>query len=103
MASLYKRANPAQQMMLRIVAGAVKNAADAHGVALPKSFARSVAKRLAGTLTAQWPEVLAANAPSDQVGSQLLGGLSASRSVPKRAKTAADTFDSAAHDMGAGA
>lgn len=59
MASLYKRATLRQARTLRIIAGAVKNAADAHAVALPRSFARSVAKRATGTLTAQWPDVLA--------------------------------------------
>lgn len=60
MASLYKRASPAQYRMLRIIAGAVSNAAHAHRASLPHNFARSVAKRAAGTLTAQWPDVLAA-------------------------------------------
>lgn len=48
-----------------MIEGAVKNACDAHpGWRPPKHFARSIAKRAAGTLTAQWPEVLAAE-PSD--------------------------------------
>jgi hypothetical protein len=60
MASLYKRANMRQERILRVVAGAVKNALDAHPKAkIDRKFARSVAKRAAGTLTAQWPEVLA--------------------------------------------
>ena len=59
MVSLYKRATPRQHQTLRIVAGAVKNAAHAHHLDLPRSFARSVAKRAVGTLTAQWPNVLA--------------------------------------------
>lgn len=61
MVTLYKRATPSQVRILRAVEGAVKNAADAHSCdTLPRNFARSVAKRAAGTLTAQWPEVLAA-------------------------------------------
>lgn len=69
MATLYRRASPAQHRMLRIVEGAVKNAADAHPeITISPQFRRSVAKRAAGTLSAQWPEVLAANAkfPSDK-------------------------------------
>lgn len=60
MATLWKRATPSQRVALRIVAGAVMNAAHAHGTNITKSFARSVAKRAIGTLTAQWPDVLAA-------------------------------------------
>lgn len=74
MTSLYKRASPSQVRILRAVEGAVKNAADGHpSYILPKSFARSVAKRAAGTLTAQWPEVLAAGvtASSDRVGADI--------------------------------
>lgn len=74
MPSLYKRATPSQKRILRAVEGAVKNAAHAHaGALLPHNFARSVAKRAAGTLTAQWPEVLAAgfDRPSDRVGADI--------------------------------
>jgi hypothetical protein len=61
MASLWKRANGPQRRMLRIVAGAVIDAANAHPNAKPdKRFARSVSKRAVGTLSAQWTEVLAA-------------------------------------------
>lgn len=62
MSSLYKRATPSQARILRIVEGAVKNAADAHPdqIELSPRFRRSIAKRAAGTLTACWPEVLAA-------------------------------------------
>ena len=53
MTSLYKRASVRQARILKIVEGACRNAAHAHGEAvLPKNFARSVAKRAAGTLTA---------------------------------------------------
>lgn len=47
--------------MLRAIAGAVRNAAHAHHVELAHNFARSVAKRATGTLTAHWPDVLAAS------------------------------------------
>ena len=60
MASLYKRANPMQARMIRIVEGAVKNAFDAHPEVEDKNkFARSVAKRAVGTLTSQLGDVLA--------------------------------------------
>lgn len=60
MATLWKRATPSQYVVLRIIRGAVLNVYDHHGMVRDKFFARSVAKRAAGTLTAQWPEVLAA-------------------------------------------
>ena len=67
MVSLYHRATPSQARILRAVEGAVKNAADAHPEWEFNSYiARSIAKRAAGTLTAQWPDVLAARSvPSD--------------------------------------
>ena len=62
MATLYHRATPSQRLVLRMIEGAVKNAFHAHPdlskIPLDK-LARSIAKRAAGTLTAQWPEVLA--------------------------------------------
>jgi len=61
MASLYKTASARQRIVLRAVEGAVVNAAHAHSRNdINRTFARSVAKRAAGTLTAQWPDVLAA-------------------------------------------
>jgi hypothetical protein len=72
MVSLYKRSSPSQRRMLRIVEGAVKNALDAHPRAsVPHNFARSVAKRATGTLSAQLPEVLAAKKPSSRDRAQL--------------------------------
>jgi len=70
MASLYKRASPSQVRILRIVEGAVKNAADAHPeLDIRPHHRRSIAKRAAGTLTAQWPEVLAqASRPGSETG-----------------------------------
>lgn len=71
MSSLYKRATPAQAYILRVVAGAVMNVAHYHPeYGLTERKARSIAKRAAGTLTAQWPEVLAAR----EVPSQGNGG-----------------------------
>lgn len=90
MASLYKRATPSQTRILRIVEGAVRNAAHAHqGVTVPNTFARSVAKRAAGTLTAGWPEVLAAKlTPSNRSvgrvnGPAAHGGLSLVKSAKR--------------------
>lgn len=71
MASLYKRASPAQRRILRIIEGAVKNACDAHpNQKFSERFARSIAKRAAGTISAQWPELLAAQMPSKRGGSK---------------------------------
>lgn len=72
MTTLAKRATPAQRQIMRVVRGAVKNAADAHPHwNIPPKFANSVAKRAAGTLTALGPDVLAAlSAPSDRGGGQ---------------------------------
>ena len=54
---------------MRAVAGAVKNALDAHpGWRAPKWLANSVAKRAAGTLTAGWPDVLAAQITPSENG-----------------------------------
>ena len=46
---------------MQAVRGAVVNAADAHPTwKIDRRFVHSVAKRAAGTLTAEWPDVLAA-------------------------------------------
>jgi hypothetical protein len=68
MATLWNRATPPQYRMLRAIAGAVRNTAHAHQLEMPKNFARSVAKRATGTLTAQWPDVLAATSQRRQEG-----------------------------------
>lgn len=61
MAEFYDTATPAQKRIYRAVRGATLNVADAHpSWGLNKIIARSIAKRAAGTLTAEWPEVLAA-------------------------------------------
>jgi hypothetical protein len=53
MASLYKRATPAQTKVLRAVEGAVHNAAHAHPeFIISDRFARSIAKRATGTISA---------------------------------------------------
>jgi len=67
MATLYKRATPSQAMILRIVEGSIKNACDAHKSEFNPYLARSIAKRAAGTLTAEFPAVLAAK-PSEKLG-----------------------------------
>ncbi len=54
MSSLYKRATPIQHQMLRIIEGAVKQTHDAHPHIVDiEQFARCVAKRAVGTLSAQ--------------------------------------------------
>lgn len=70
MVSLYKRSTPRQDVVLRMIEGACRNAAHAHpGAALDDRMARSIAKRAAGTLTSQWSSVLAApRARSDDEG-----------------------------------
>lgn len=56
MASLYTRKTFRQRRALRIVAGAVMNAAHAHPqYGIDEKIARSIAKRAVGTLTAEWP------------------------------------------------
>jgi hypothetical protein len=75
MTTLYKRANGLQMRMLRIVSGAVLNAAHAHPeVVVDKRFARSVSKRAVGTLSAQFADVLATSgtAASDNVRGQVV-------------------------------
>jgi len=62
MTTLYKRASPQQAQALRIIAGSVLNANDAHPgkyQGVDTRFARSVAKRATGTLFAQMADVLA--------------------------------------------
>lgn len=79
MTSLYKRATPAQVRILRIVEGAIKNAVDVHPeIQISPRHRRSIAKRAAGTLTACWPEVLAARGSSDSEAAET------SASAPRR-------------------
>lgn len=61
MTTLANRASPSQSRIMRAVSGAVKNVADVHpDWKVHPRLAGSVAKRAAGTLTAEWPDVLAA-------------------------------------------
>jgi hypothetical protein len=74
MTSLHNRATPSQAKILRAVEGAAKNAGDAHPEwKITPHVARSIAKRAAGTLTAQWPDVLAARELSVSGGMSLVG------------------------------
>lgn len=62
MSSLYKRATPAQRKILRMVEGVVRDVINTHpDWKIPDVAARSISKRAVGTLTAQWPDVLAAS------------------------------------------
>ena len=61
-----KRRQP-HHRIFNIIEGAVYNVRDAHpSWPFDARLAKSIAKRAAGTLTAAWPEVLAAPVPSDQ-------------------------------------
>lgn len=69
MSSLYKRANPVQKRMLRIIEGAVLNTLDAHPEITDKNrFARSVAKRAVGTLSSQLRRELAGGSAPVTIG-----------------------------------
>ena len=80
MTTLANRATPRQHRVMRMIEGAVRNAAHAHPEwKIPAQAAASIAKRGAGTLTAGWPDVLAApNTPSERKSSDLVMGASAS-------------------------
>jgi len=80
MATLTKRATPRQAVVMRMVAGAVMNAGHAHPHwNISPRMASSIAKRAAGTLTAGWPDVLAAPRASSERGcSRSQAGISAS-------------------------
>lgn len=70
MSTFTKRATPRQCVVFRMIRGAVWNAADCHpNWEIDRRYAASIAKRAAGTLTAGWPEVLAAPlVPSEEAG-----------------------------------
>ncbi len=71
MSTLYDRATPSQSRILRAVEGAVKNVAHYHPEwKLNARVGRSIAKRAAGTLTAGWPDVLAASSRQNEKRSQ---------------------------------
>lgn len=60
MPTLYERANNRQYRLLRIVAGSCRDAANSHPKwQFDERFVTSIAKRAVGTLTAEWPSVLA--------------------------------------------
>lgn len=87
MASLYNRATISQKRVLRIVEGAVKNAVHAHpDREISRAMARSIAKRAAGTLTAEWPDVLAARVSrrSGRTEDQISNHRPQGAHVPKR-------------------
>ena len=61
MTTLANRATPRQAMVMRMIEGAVRNAAHAHpDYRLDDRIARGIAKRATGTITSQWRDVLAA-------------------------------------------
>lgn len=65
MATLSLRATATQEIMLRAVSGAVRNAQNAHpNWPFDDRFAKSIAKRAVGTLSALMPAVLASSGPS---------------------------------------
>lgn len=74
------------QKVFNAITGAVINAADAHPKwNLTRNMAQSIAKRAAGTLTAGWPEVLAAcRTPPDEDRSLREYGRSQRRSFADR-------------------
>lgn len=70
MATLSKRASPLQEKLLRMIEGAVRNTMHAHpGLPLDDRMARSISKRAAGAISAQWGS-LAACKRSDREISQ---------------------------------
>src|SRR6185437_4082726 len=75
MSTLWKRASPREAKVLRIISGAVLNTNDAHPgkYKVDANFARGVAKRAVGTLSSQWPGVLAVGPcrPSNLASGQL--------------------------------
>jgi hypothetical protein len=60
MTTLSKRSTPSQAKVFRIIEGAIYDAINGHpNWIIDKRFIKSVSKRAVGTLTSQWPEVLA--------------------------------------------
>ena len=71
MTTLRNRATPRQAVVMRMIEGAVRNAAHAHpGWNLTEKMARSISKRATGTLTSAWGSVLASpqQRPSERRG-----------------------------------
>lgn len=110
MTTLWKRASPREAKVLRIICGAVLNTNDAHPgkYKVDARFARGVAKRACGTLSAQFADVLAAEVsrPSRMATGKLLNpsqagdrtGNSGKRSAQSvsRTKRASDSSSSLA-------
>lgn len=95
MTSLARRATPRQAMVMRMIVGAVKNAADSHPdwMVYNRRLANSIAKRAAGTLTAQWPDVLAAPmALSDSAGDSASKRQPSSAQIWKRMRRGPSRF-----------
>lgn len=65
MTTLSKRATPLQSQVMRVIEGAVRDAAQAHPGRDTASLAASIAKRATGTLTALLPDVLAVEGQSN--------------------------------------
>lgn len=65
MTTLSKRATPLQSQVMRVIEGAVRDAAQAHPGQDTASLAASIAKRATGTLTALLPDVLAVEGQSN--------------------------------------
>ena len=89
MSTLSKRATPSQQRIMRAVEGAVRNVAHYHpDWQFRPEFARSIAKRATGTISASWPELLAAPMRSDSADAgrreSALPSASRPATVPKR-------------------
>lgn len=69
------RISKAHVMVYRAVEGAVRNTGDGHPKwHLSDVMAQSIAKRATGTLTASWPEVLAAKTTPSEAYDPELGG-----------------------------
>lgn len=69
------RISKAHVMVYRAVEGAVRNTADGHpNWPINAIMARSIAKRATGTLTAGWPDVLAARQTPSEANDPEVGG-----------------------------
>lgn len=86
MTTLYRRATPSQRVLTKIIEGSIKNALDSHPGKreFTVNMVRSITKRAVGTLTANWPDVLAAKdyflALSERARGLMLRGPSPSKS-----------------------
>lgn len=72
MAEFFATATPSQKRIYRAVRGAAINVAHAHpSWGINPIIARSIAKRATGTLTAGWPDVLAARESASSGGGEV--------------------------------